>query len=123
MKLTKEEKEQLQRFPKYDGKGEFVGTRDYWEAVFEQETNRDPELHEAFGELHTEIVNMVIRFCKEHNLNDVDEFSVHADGIVDSLEFGEWCPCTDSSMKMVKVVEDKNLGLLPDRKNPFLYEI
>jgi len=117
MKLTQEEKEQLKRFPKYDGKGEYVGTRDYWESVFEMETNRNPELHEAFSQLHTDIVNMVIRFCKEHNLTDVDEFVVGADGLMGSREYGEWCPCTDSSMSMRTIGKDGR------NDNPFLYEI
>ena len=115
--MNEEDKKILERFPKYKGKGDFVGTRDYWKGVFHLETNRDPELHEAFSKLHTDIVNMVIRFCKEHNLTDVDEFVVGANGLMGSCEFGEWCPCTDSSMSMRKFGEEGQNG------NPFLFEI
>lgn len=113
----------LKTFPEYDGEGEYVGTREYWEFVFEQETNRNPELHKAFGELHTKIVNEVIRFCKEYDL-DVDEFVVDADGLLGSKKFGEWCPCTDSSMSMYIAIKDKNGHYYRvDRDKPFLYEI
>lgn len=103
----------LEQFPEYTGKGEFVGTRQYWEGIFGHETNRDPELHAAFGELHERLVNEVIRFCKEHGLDDVDAFGLGADGLKSSITFGEWCPATDSSMTIYKCGE----------KKPFLYEI
>ncbi len=115
----------LEQFPLYDGKPEhYVGSRNYWESIFESESNRDPELHKAFGELHKNIVNMVIQFCKEHNLTNVDEFHISADGIMGSIEFGEWCSCTDSSMSIIETKKDEETGwMLPDRENPLLYEI
>lgn len=130
-KLTEEEKKALEKYPKYDdNKPEtWVGSRDYYEAVFETETNRNPELHDAFGKLHDNIVNMVIRFCKEHNLTDVDEFYVSADGLRGSIPYGEWCPCTDSSMSIIKMTENmdliskKHFPELPDRENPFLFRL
>lgn len=124
--LTEEEKKELERFPKYDSsKTEtWVGSKDYWEAIFETETNRDPELHEAFSKLHEDIVNMVIRFCKEHDLNDVDEFHVGADGIRGSIKYGEWCPCTDSYMSMYNLKHDEKMDWdYVDREEPFLHEI
>ena len=85
--MDNKDKELLKSFPKYDEKNpsSWEGSRDYWESVFEHETNRDTELHKAFGELHTKIVNEVIQFCKEHNL-DVDEFCVSADGSLDKQD-------------------------------------
>ena len=61
-KLTEEEKKDLERFPKYDdNKPEsWIGSQEYWESIFQTETNRSPELHKAFSELHHKIVNMVI---------------------------------------------------------------
>ena len=125
IKITEEDRKLLESFPKYNNKPfeNYVGTRDYWENVFKTETNRDTELHEAFSMLHEEIVDKVIQFCKEHNLTDVDEFSVHADGIQGSIEFGRWCPCTDSSMRIIKATEDEHGWVLPNRDEPFLYEI
>lgn len=130
-KLTEEEKKALEKYPKYDdSKPEtWEGSRDYYEAVFKLETNRDPELHDAFSDLHEQIVNLVINFCKEHNLTDIDEFHVGADGIKGSIPYGVWCPCTDSSMSIIKLVENTEevskeyWPELPDRDNPFLFEI
>lgn len=122
--LTEEENKILEQFPEYHGEGEFVGTRDYWSGVFEFETNRDTKLHEAFSKLHEEIVNKVIQFCKEHDL-DVDEFVVSADGLLGSKEFGEWTCFTDSHMEMRAPKKDKETGMwYVDREEPpFLYEI
>ena len=116
--MTEQDKKLLQQFPVYDGKPEhFIGSRKYWEYVFESETNRDPELHTAFGELHHRIVNEVIQFCKEHNIS-IDEFYIMANGVDGSIPFGEWCSCTDSSMTMYVYENGKC-----DRDKPFLYEI
>ena len=124
LKLTEEDKKLLEQFPEYNGEYPFEGTKEYWEGVFETETNRDPELHKAFSELHKKLVDEVIKFCKEHNLTDVDEFTISADGIMGSIDYGEWCCCTDSSMSMYKMKKDKETGwLVPDREYPFLDEI
>lgn len=122
--LTEEEKKTLEKFPKYDDKdtSTWVGSRDYWEAIFESETNRDPELHTAFGELHEKIVNMVIQFCEEHGLKDVDEFVVGADGLTGSYGYHKWQCFTDSNMCMYKLVKDGGF-IHADREHPFLHEI
>ena len=121
--MTKREEKILSAFPEYKEGGPYVGTRQYWENVFSRETNRDPKLHEAFSALHEKIVNEVIAFCKEHNL-EVDEFCVSADGIRDSRDFGEWTPGTDSTMSMYAVKKNpKGRCRIVDRSRPFLYEI
>ena len=121
--MSKADKELLAKFPKYDGKPEhWVGSREYWKSIFESETNRDPELHKAFGQLHHKIVNMVVAFCKEHDLN-VDEVSIGIDGILGSKDYGEWTCFTDSSMSMTEIKEDEEVGQYWDREHPFLYEI
>ena len=132
-KLTEEEKKALKELnlPKYDNKHPetWVGSKDYYEAIFKSETNRDPKLHDAFSELHKKIVDMVIQFCEEYGLKDVDEFTIGADGLSGSYGYHGWCPCTDSYMNMVKLVEntdEKSNDLwpkLPDREHPFLHEI
>ena len=107
-----------------DNSIEYKNTERYWGYVFSLETNRDKELHRAFSELHESIVNKVIDFCKEHGLKDVDEFTVKADGLSGSIPHGQWCPCTDSSMSMVVMKKDEQNGwTLPDRENPFLFEM
>lgn len=112
----------LDQFPPYKKGGKFVGTREYWEGVFSSESNRNPELHQAFSELHKRIVNEVIKFCKENDLT-VDEFSIHADGVLGSKPYGEWVCSTDSSMAMYILKEGKDGHMYPDRDIPFLFEI
>lgn len=119
--MAKVDKKLLMQFPPYEEGGEFVGTREYWAGVFSCETNRDPELHGAFSKLHEKIVNEVIRFCKEYDLN-VDEVHISASGLIGSKKYGEWCPCTDSSMSMY-VLKKGHLGMMyPDRDEPFLFQ-
>lgn len=122
--MTPEDEKILEQFPEYDGRPmHFLGSRKYWEGVFENETNRDPKLHEAFSDLHDKMVNDVIKFCKEHNL-DVDELHLNIDGIQGSRDWGEWTCSTDSSMSMYVWERDKD-GVLAhiNREKPFLYEI
>lgn len=123
--MTQEDKAILEQFPKYDNIPEhYVNSREYWDGIFKMETNRDTELHKKFSKLHEDIVQLVINFCRENNLNDISEFDVHADGLKESIEYGKWVPSTDSFMSIVKDVEDEETGwMLPDRKHPFLYEI
>lgn len=125
IEITDSDKELLKKFPEYDdNKPEnYVGSKDYWENIFSYETNRDTELHKAFSKLHEEIVDKVIQFCQEHNLTDVDEFKIHADGVQGSIKYGKWCPCTDSSMSMIVLKKDDETGWeLPDREHPFLFQ-
>lgn len=116
------DEEILRRFPEYDGNPKhYVGSREYWRNVFSREKNRDPELHKAFGDLQERIVNEVIRFCRDHDL-DVNEFSIRADGLRGSKPFGEWKAGTDSCMEMFNMRHDPDLDMdVIDRENPFLH--
>lgn len=58
-------------------------------------------VREDFYNLHTLLVNQIIRFCKEHNLN-VSDFYLSADGVEASIEYGKWTPFTDSSFGIYK---------------------
>ena len=49
-------------------------------------------------DLQKELMNTAICFCKERNLTDIDSLSFGADGIQDSIEYGEWTASTDSSL-------------------------
>lgn len=114
----------LSQFPDWDrNPTHYEGTKEYWEGVFSFEKNRDPELHTAFSELHTKIVNLVIQFCKEHNLSNVDSMTINADGLAASMVFGEWSMFTDSSMGMWSLKQDEYGAMVTDRSRPFLYEI
>lgn len=114
----------LEKFPHYEKGSEFVGTREYWEGIFSNESNRDPELHKAFSELHEKLVNEIIKFCEKHDLRDIAEVRLCVDGLEESIDYGKWESGTDSSMSLIVNTIDETTGwTVPDRKHPFLYEI
>ena len=114
----------LERFPHYENGGEFVGTREYWEGIFSSESNRDPELHKAFSELHEKLVSEIIQFCEKHNLGNATGVSIYADGLEGSFGYGKWESGTDSSMSLfVNKIDETTGWTVPDRKRPFLHEI
>ena len=66
------------------------------------ETNeRNEYLQREFYKLHRSLVTQVIKFCQE-NFIDADEFSLNADGLKVSINYGEWTPATDSSFILEK---------------------
>lgn len=50
------------------------------------------------SDLQEALMNTLINFCRERNLTDIDCISFGVDGLQDSVEYGEWTPCTDSSL-------------------------
>lgn len=52
------------------------------------------------NELHHLFVQTAINFCREKNINGVEEIHFGVDNLKNSIEFGEWTPCTDSSMSI-----------------------
>ena len=56
---------------------------------------QNEEIDEKFRKLHSKLVNEIITFCKENNI-EIDEFSLSANGVRGSIKCGEWCPDTDS---------------------------
>jgi hypothetical protein len=60
---------------------------------------QDEEINNKFHKLHSAIVDMVISFCKDNNL-DIDQVELGIDGIKSSIPYGSWQPCTDSWMNM-----------------------
>ena len=80
------------------------------------QTCQDKETMEDFSKLHRELVNKVIQFCKEHNI-EVDEFSLTADGLRGSIPYGKWQAGSDSSFSLYdRFAED------PEAK-PYLWSI
>ena len=66
---------------------------------------QDDDITKKFRDLHYEIVNKIISFCKENNIN-IDEFHLNADGVRDSIPYGEWTSATDSSFSMIKFTDE-----------------
>lgn len=60
-------------------------------------------IHKKFSELHVELVNRILLFCKENNLR-IEHFNLSGDGCGESIKYGSWTPFTDSSFALF----DKN---------------
>lgn len=58
--------------------------------------------------LHKKLVQTVIEFIKEHKLNDIDEVEFRVDCLQSSVEFGSWCPATDSYLGIYGVQKNDN---------------
>ena len=65
------------------------------------QTCQDEDLNKAFIDLHHEIVDKIVKFCKDHNL-EIDEAEITVDRIAGSIQYGSWQACTDSTMLMFK---------------------
>ena len=76
------------------------------EKKYPLQTIQDEETTTAFRELHTRLVNEVIAFCKEHNV-DANEFWLHADCLDESAKVGSWQACTDSCFELYKYSYDQ----------------
>ncbi len=68
---------------------------------------QDDNLTRKFRELHKELVDKIISFCKENNIS-IDEFHLNADGVDGSIPYGEWESCTDSGFSMIKFTDEYN---------------
>ena len=76
---------------------------------------QDDEINKKFREFHKKLVNEIISFCKENNI-EIDEFHLNADGVAKSIPYGEWQPCTDSCLSFEKFTERyKNVVSLKER--------
>ena len=69
------------------------------------------EIDKKFRKLHNKLVNEIVTFCKENNI-EIDEFSLSADGVRESIKCGKWCPPTDSCFRF-----DESIYAEIDRTN------
>lgn len=63
--------------------------------------SRCSKKHLRLYSLHKEIVNKVIKFCIDYNIENIDEFQITADGLKESIKEGYWTPYTDSSLSLM----------------------
>ncbi len=63
--------------------------------------SRCSKKHLRLYSLHKEIVNKVIKFCIDYNIENIDEFQITADGLKESIKEGYWTPYTDSSLSLI----------------------
>lgn len=78
---------------------------------------QDDELTKSFRKLHVDVVNMIISWCKAHNVT-IDELHLNADGLRDSIPTGEWQSCTDSSLSFYN-----EQGVTTYHHDPFLFSM
>lgn len=67
---------------------------------------QNKEIVEKFSKLHSKLVNQTVTFCIENNI-EIDEFSLSADGVRESIKHGEWCPSTDSCFRFDESIYDE----------------
>lgn len=67
------------------------------------------ELEEKWKDLHTEVVNRIIRFLKENGVNNVTDVYLSIDTVDFSVQHGEWTSMTDSSFEAIDNIEDKRV--------------
>lgn len=67
------------------------------------------ELEEKWKDLHTEVVNRIIRFLKENGVNNVTDVYLSIDTVDFSVQHGKWTPMTDSSFEAIDNIEDKRI--------------
>jgi hypothetical protein len=70
-----------------------------WQICQDIETNDD------FRKLHHDIVNQIIKFCRNHDI-EIDDFCISADGVRGSIPYEHWQACTDSSFAMYAFDEE-----------------
>ncbi len=66
---------------------------------------QDDEINSAFRNLHHKLVDEIINFCKKYNI-EIDDFHLNADGVLGSIPYGQWQPCTDSALTFIKYSDE-----------------
>lgn len=68
---------------------------------------QDEKINYAFRNLHKNLVDEICGFFRVYGI-EADDVVLSIDGLKESIKYGEWCPCTDSSLIAYKE-EDHNL--------------
>lgn len=61
-----------------------------------------PEQNKLAFALHEKLVQTCIDFAKENSMFNIDCVSFQVDNLQESVKYGEWHPCTDSSCHLYK---------------------
>jgi len=93
-------------FVKYAAKNHIKFSLPEDNRTFPCQKCQDEQLTYSFRRLHVEVVNLIIKWCKDNNVN-IDEFYLDADGLKDSIPTGEWQACTDSGFSMQSVPDEE----------------
>jgi hypothetical protein len=82
------------------------GVRCY--GITDRETYQNPiTTEDDLYELQDKIVEMIISFCKERNLRDIETLHFSVDGLQESLDYDAWTAGTDSSLSAYGWEDDK----------------
>ncbi len=80
--------------------------RVYTESILEKyEGSNMEESH--IKRLHEALVDTVVKFCADYDFDEVDEVDFSADGLSESIQYGEWTPSTDSSLRICGYQDNK----------------
>lgn len=63
---------------------------------------------EQINDFHDKLMDFVINYLRDNNIDNVDIISFSVDGLNMSVKHGEWIPFTDSSLS----VYDENKTLI-----------
>ena len=72
---------------------------------------------ETMNELHHILVQTMIDFINEKGLKNVEAVSFSADGLIESANFGEWTPATDSFLTLEGIVDEEFTGSDGTKRN------
>ena len=67
-------------------------------AELDEDTRK--EFNDKCSDLHEILMKTCIDYCRKNNLIIVDDIYFSADGLKESIEYGEWTPCTDSALTL-----------------------
>lgn len=60
------------------------------------------------AELQEKLMQVCIDFINENGIDNLDEINFSADMLQESAKYGEWSPCTDSSIAAWSVETDEH---------------
>ena len=63
---------------------------------------------EQVSDLHNIIVDTIIKYLSDNNIDDCDEIDFIIDGLKESVKFKEWVPSTDSGLCCYKYINKEN---------------
>lgn len=81
---------------------------------------QDDKITEDFRQLHRDMVNMILKFCAEHDIK-IDEVSFTADGLRGSIPYERWQACSDSSLSFFRYEDNTDRHRID--MQPFLWSI
>lgn len=81
---------------------------------------QDIQTDDDFKKLHHDLVNMVIKFCRDHDL-EMDDFYLSIDEMRGSIPYEKWQACTDSSCSLYQF--DEEHPNMKSEPKPYLWSI